>query len=65
MKEEDDSLWMRRTGILCAPRDAHLGHMLPDGTPPTEPRYGMNSAAQVLDEEVQMDIEVVDSWMAA
>ena len=62
--EEDDSLWIRRNEVMCAAHDAHLGHTL-DGTPPKEPRYSMNSAAQVLNEEVQMDIEVIDSWTVA
>ena len=63
--EEDDSLWMHRTEVLRAARDAHHGHMFPDGTPRTELRYSMNSAAQVLNEEVRMDIEVIDSWTVA
>ena len=63
--EEDDSLRMRRNRVVCAAHDARLGHTFLGGTPPKEPRCSMNSAAQVLNEEAPMDIEVIDSWTVA
>ncbi len=49
--KEDSTYGMKRTEVLCANCESHLGHIFPDGPTKTGKRYCMNSVCLDLEEK--------------